>query len=101
MLFFGKLGFHVVVHERRGHGHSDQTWHGPGMHTCANDLATLLDTRDVKNVMMGDHSTGGGEVVRYLGRTRPIAHVEARWSRSKAGHMPCALRTPTGSMPTC
>lgn len=58
MLFFGKLGYHVVVHDRRGHDRSDQTWHGSGMNTYADDLATLLDMRDVKNAMMAIRPAG-------------------------------------------
>lgn len=68
MLFFGKLGYRVIAHDRRSHGRSDQTWHGNDMDTYADDLATLLDTLDVKDAVMVGHSTGGGEVARYLGR---------------------------------
>ena len=68
MLYFGREGFRVIAHDRRGHGRSDQTWDGNEMDTYADDLAALLDALDLKNVIMVGHSTGGGEVARYLGR---------------------------------
>jgi non-heme chloroperoxidase len=68
MLFFGSQGFRVIAHDRRGHGRSTQTWTGNEMNTYADDLAALFDELDLKNVVMVGHSTGGGEVVRYLGR---------------------------------
>ena len=68
MLFFGQRGFRVIAHDRRGHGRSTQTWDGNEMNTYADDVAALLDALDVKNAVMIGHSTGGGEVTRYLGR---------------------------------
>ena len=68
MLFFGQRGFRVIAHDRRGHGRSGQTWDGNEMDTYADDLATLFTLLDLKNAIMVGHSTGGGEVVRYLGR---------------------------------
>jgi len=68
MLFFGSQGFRVIAHDRRGHGRSTQTWTGNEMNTYADDLAALFDELDLKNVVMVGHSTGGGEVARYLGR---------------------------------
>lgn len=68
MIFLGKQGYRVIAHDRRGHGRSDQTWHGNDMDTYADDLATLLDTLDVKGATMVGHSTGGGEVAHYIGR---------------------------------
>jgi len=68
MLFFGERGYRVIAHDRRGHGRSSQTWDGNEMNTYADDLAQLFDTLDVKNAIMVGHSTGGGEVARYLGR---------------------------------
>ena len=68
MLFFGRQGFRVIAHDRRGHGRSTQTWDGNEMNTYADDLAALLDRLDVKNAVLVGHSTGGGEVARYLGR---------------------------------
>ena len=68
MLFFGSQGFRVIAHDRRGHGRSTQTWTGNDMDTYADDLAALFDELDLKNAVMVGHSTGGGEVARYLGR---------------------------------
>ena len=68
MLFFGQHGFRVIAHDRRSHGRSAQTWDGNEMNTYADDLAALLDALDVKDAVLVGHSTGGGEVARYLGR---------------------------------
>jgi non-heme chloroperoxidase len=68
MLFFGERGYRVIAHDRRGHGRSSQTWDGNEMNTYADDLAQLFDALDLKNAIMVGHSTGGGEVARYLGR---------------------------------
>ena len=68
MLYLGERGFRVIAHDRRSHGRSDQTWNGNEMNTYADDLAALFDLLDLKNVVMVGHSTGGGEVARYIGR---------------------------------
>jgi non-heme chloroperoxidase len=68
MLFLGKHGYRVIAHDRRSHGRSEQTWEGNNMDTYADDLAELLDTLDLKDAVLIGHSTGGGEVVRYLAR---------------------------------
>lgn len=68
MLFLGQRGFRVIAHDRRGHGRSGQTWEGNNMDQYADDLAELLDHLDVKDATMVGHSTGGGEVVRYIAR---------------------------------
>src|SRR3984893_8518971 len=68
MLFFGQRGYRVIAHDRRGHGRSDQTWDGNEMNTYADDLAALTEKLDLKNAIHVGHSTGGGEVTRYLGR---------------------------------
>src|ERR1700729_1316528 len=68
MLFFGQQGFRVIAHDRRGHGRSTQTWDGNDMDTYADDLAELFNTLDLKDAILVGHSTGGGEVARYLGR---------------------------------
>src|SRR6185369_6599585 len=67
MLFFGQQGFRVVAHDRRSHGRSDQTWDGNDMDTYADDLAALVQALDLKDAIHIGHSTGGGEVARYLG----------------------------------
>jgi len=68
MLFFGQHGFRIIAHDRRGHGRSTQTWDGNDMNTYADDLATLTEKLDLKNAIHVGHSTGGGEVARYIGR---------------------------------
>ncbi len=68
MLFFGQQGYRVIAHDRRGHGRSTQTWDGNDMDTYADDLAALTEKLDLKNAIHVGHSTGGGEVARYLGR---------------------------------
>jgi len=68
MLYFGSLGYRVIAHDRRGHGRSDQTWGGNDMDTYADDLAVLFEKLDLRDVIIVGHSTGGGEVARYLGR---------------------------------
>ena len=68
MLFFGQRGYRVIAHDRRGHGRSTQTWDGNEMDTYADDLATLTERLDLKDAIHVGHSTGGGEVARYIGR---------------------------------
>jgi non-heme chloroperoxidase len=68
MLFFGQRGYRVIAHDRRGHGRSTQTWDGNEMDTYADDLAALTEKLDLKNAIHVGHSTGGGEVTRYIGR---------------------------------
>jgi non-heme chloroperoxidase len=68
MLFLVQNGFRVVAHDRRGHGRSSQASSGNDMNGYANDLAAVIETLDLKNAMLVGHSTGGGEVVRYIGR---------------------------------
>lgn len=61
-------GFRVITHDRRGHGRSSQPWHGNEMNTYADDLAELIETLDLRNVILIGFSTGGGEITRYVGR---------------------------------
>jgi non-heme chloroperoxidase len=68
MMFFAARGYRVVAHDRRGHGRSDQTWDGNEMDTYADDLRALVLALDLKDAIHVGHSTGGGEVARYLGR---------------------------------
>jgi non-heme chloroperoxidase len=68
MLFLGQQGYRVIAHDRRSHGRSDQTWDGNEMDTYADDLAALLESLDLNDAVLVGHSTGGGEVARYLGR---------------------------------
>jgi non-heme chloroperoxidase len=68
MLFFGQHGYRVIAHDRRGHGRSTQTWDGNDMDTYADDLAQLTEKLDLRDAIHVGHSTGGGEVARYIGR---------------------------------
>src|SRR6201985_2283214 len=68
MLFFGQQGYRVIAHDRRGHGRSSQTWDGNEMDTYSDDLAALTEKLDLKDAIHIGHSTGGGEVARYIGR---------------------------------
>jgi len=75
MMFLGSRGYRVIAHDRRSHGRSQQTWNGNDMDTYADDLATLIETLDLQDLVLVGHSTGGGEVAHYLGRhgTRRVA----------------------------
>jgi pimeloyl-ACP methyl ester carboxylesterase len=68
MFFFASHGYRCIAADRRGHGRSSQPWTGNDMDTYSDDLAALVDKLDVKGAVFIGHSTGGGEVVRYLGR---------------------------------
>lgn len=68
MLFLGQNGYRVVAHDRRGHGRSGQPWNGNNMDQYADDLAELMEHLDINHATMVGHSTGGGEVVRYIAR---------------------------------
>jgi non-heme chloroperoxidase len=68
MLFFAQHGYRVIAHDRRGHGRSSQPSSGNDMDTYADDLAAVIDHLDLKNAALVVHSTGGGEVTRYVGR---------------------------------
>lgn len=67
-LFLATKGFRAVAHDRRGHGKSTQTWNGNEMDTYADDLAAVLNALDLNDVALIGHSTGGGEIARYIGR---------------------------------
>jgi len=68
MLFLAERGYRCVAHDRRGHGRSSQPWNGNDMDTYADDLAALVEKLDLKDAIHVGHSTGGGEVTRYIGR---------------------------------
>jgi non-heme chloroperoxidase len=75
MFYLASRGYRCIAHDRRGHGRSSQPWNGNDMDTYAEDLSTLVETLDLKNAIHIGHSTGGGEVARYIGRygTRRVA----------------------------
>jgi non-heme chloroperoxidase len=96
MLFFLKQGYRVIAHDRRGHGRSSQTGDGHDMDHYADDLAALTAHLDLKEAIHVGHSTGGGEVVHYLGR-----HGESRVAKAAiiSAVPPLMLKTeanPTG-----
>jgi non-heme chloroperoxidase len=68
MIYLASKGFRCIAHDRRSHGRSSQTWDGNDMDTYADDLAALTEKLDLKNAVHVGHSTGGGEVTRYIGR---------------------------------
>ncbi len=77
MFFLASHGYRCIAHDRRGHGRSSQPWDGNEMDTYADDLAELFEVLDLKDAVMIGHSTGGGEVARYIGR-----HGTARVSKA-------------------
>jgi non-heme chloroperoxidase len=68
MVFLASRGYRCIAHDRRGHGRSSQPWSGNEMDTYADDLAALVEALDLRNAVHVGHSTGGGEVARYIGR---------------------------------
>jgi non-heme chloroperoxidase len=75
LVFLASKGYRAIAHDRRGHGRSSQPWDGNEMDTYADDLAALVEALDLKDAIHVGHSTGGGEVARYIGRhgTRRVA----------------------------
>ena len=92
MMFLANNGYRCIAHDRRGHGRSSQPWDGNNYDTFADDLATLLNTLNIKNAMLVGHSMGGGEVARYLGK-----HGSARVSKAVllSSVTPLMLKTAT------
>lgn len=91
MMFFASNGYRAIAHDRRGHGRSTQTWGGNEMDTYADDLNELVKALDLRDAIHVGHSTGGGEVARYLGR-----HGTARAAKAVliAAVPPLMLKTP-------
>src|SRR3982075_1875015 len=77
MVFLAANGYRCVAHDRRGHGRSSQPSGGNEMDTYADDLAAVIDALDLRDAVLVGHSTGGGEVARYIGRhgTKRVAKV--------------------------
>ena len=94
MIFLGAQGYRCIAHDRRGHGRSSQPWNGNEMDTYADDLAKLVETLGLKNVIHVGHSTGGGEVARYIGR-----HGTKRVAKAVliGAVPPLMLKTPTNT----
>ena len=80
LLFVASHGYRAIAHDRRGHGRSSQPWDGNDMDTYADDLAALIDTLDLHDAVLVGHSTGGGDVTRYIGR-----HGTSRRRQGRAG----------------
>jgi non-heme chloroperoxidase len=91
MLFLADRGYRCVAHDRRGHGRSSQPWEGNEMNTYADDLAKVVEALDLKDAIHVGHSTGGGEVARYIGR-----HGSKRVSKTVliSAVPPLMLKTP-------
>jgi non-heme chloroperoxidase len=91
MLFLAQHGFRAVAHDRRGHGRSSQAWSGNDMNGYADDLAAVIEALDLNDVTLVGHSTGGGEVARYIGR-----HGTSRVAKAVliAAVPPIMLQTP-------
>ncbi len=98
MMFLGAKGYRVIAHDRRGHGRSSQPWQGNDMDTYADDLAALIEALDLREITLVGHSTGGGEVTRYIGRhgTKRVAKAALL-----SAVPPLMLRTPAnpGGLP--
>ncbi len=77
MVYLASKGYRCIAHDRRGHGRSSQPWNGNDMDTYADDLSELIESLDLKGITLIGHSTGGGEVARYIGRygTNRVAKV--------------------------
>jgi len=99
MIFLAARGYRCIAHDRRGHGRSSQPWNGNDMDTYADDLATLVEALDLTNAIHVGHSTGGGEVARYIGR-----HGTGRVAKAVliSAITPLMLKTPAnpGGLPT-
>lgn len=98
MLFLASRGYRCIAHDRRGHGRSSQPWAGNDMETYADDLATLVQKLELKDAVHVGHSTGGGEVVRYMRR-----HGSSRVAKAVliSAVPPIMVKTPAnpGGMP--
>jgi non-heme chloroperoxidase len=92
MLYLATRGFRCIAHDRRGHGRSSQPWNGNDMDTYADDLAELAEKLDLRDAIHVGHSTGGGEVARYIGR-----HGTKRVAKAVliGAVPPLMLKTPT------
>jgi non-heme chloroperoxidase len=91
LYFMAERGYRAIAHDRRGHGRSGQPWQGNDMDTYADDLSELIDSLNLRDAVVVGHSTGGGEVTRYLGR-----HGSSRVAKAMlvSAIPPLMLKTP-------
>jgi|SRR5580658_7668297 non-heme chloroperoxidase len=94
MFFLASRGYRCVAHDRRGHGRSGQPWNGNDLDTYADDLAELVERLDLRDAIHVGHSTGGGEVARYIGR-----HGTARVAKAALISAICPLMLKTAANP--
>ena len=99
MLFLAQHGFRCVAHDRRGHGRSSQPSSGNDMNTYADDLAALIEALDLRDVTVVGHSTGGGEVARYIGRHGTARVAKAVLISAVPPHLAPTERDPEGLPP--
>jgi non-heme chloroperoxidase len=88
MFFLASRGYRCVAHDRRGHGRSSQPWNGNDMDTYADDLAALVKALGLKNAIHVGHSTGGGEIARYIGRRMGRPNMTRGEARCHLGLFP-------------
>src|SRR3954452_23647894 len=86
MFFLASHGYRAIAHDRRGHGRSSQPWNGNDLDTYADDLAALVKALNLRNAVHVGHSTGGGEVARYIGR-HGTERVATRYDKLAANYL--------------
>jgi non-heme chloroperoxidase len=97
VLALSRQGYRVIAHDRRGHGRSDQTSGGNNMDTYADDMASLMDALDLRGAALVGHSTGGGEVARYIGRHGAARVAKAVLISAVTPHMLKTSSNPEGA----
>jgi hypothetical protein len=97
MMFFLEHGFRVIAHDRRGHGRSTQTFLGHDMDTYAADVAELVEALDLKNSIHIGHSTGGGEVTRYVSTSRSGSRRKSCSDQRHSSHVHAVSQEPRRS----
>jgi len=97
MFFLARNGYRVIGVDRRGHGRSSQPWQGNDLDTYADDLATLVQALDLRDAVHVGHSTGGGEVARYIGRYGTSRVAKAALVSATPPFMPKSAANPEGT----